>query len=218
MEKKNNSMFKAVSVISLILAIINSVWTVATLVVALVDFEAYTMDFVEASSLVGSTYVSVEVTEAMMEEATIFATSYLIASTISMGITQAVLYVAFEKFKTYQSLTDEEASVYSGKLVAWIVVLFLFAGLLLGILAWIGYNNVTKQQIESYKMQKYMAMNPNNEQHSSPEANDAPETRNTAQDLDLMMARLEKLQRIKEMGGLTDEEYEKLRKDIVNKK
>ena len=87
--------------------------------------------------------------------------------------------------------------------------MFVFGGLLLGLLMLLGYVNVTKEQINSCneKLKK-------NEENQTLQTETVNKSQNV--NLDLMMERLEKLNKIKEMGGLSDEEYNDLRKRILN--
>ena len=85
----------------------------------------------------------------------------------------------------------------------------------------VGYTSVTKQQVEAYKMKNFMATNGVDEgtaERTEQEPEESQTEHNFDADLDTMMARLEKLQKIKEMGAITDEEYEQLRSRIVNNK
>ena len=159
---------------------------------------------------------NVETTPTLVEEAKAVAVGFLVANFISMIASQVLLYFAFVKFKKYSCLTDEEAVFFKGRIVAWVVVMFLFAGLVIGVVALVGYNTTTKQQIENYTMQQYQQRHQDMDQSQSKTEQTTEDQ--TDVDMDKMIARLEKLNRIKEMGGLTDEEYERLRKEIVNKK
>ena len=211
MGKKYNSSYKAISIISLIMAIIYSFFTVFLIVAAIMDFDNLVLSFVAEETISSG----VEITSEMIEVAKISAVTFVSMMVIYWCGMQTMLYIAFAKFKKYSSLTDEEAHKYNGRLVAWVVVLFMFSSLLLGILAIVGYVNGTKHQVDNYRRKMYEAAQ-TNDAESSADISDQP--KEYEKDLDLMMSRLEKLQRIKDMGGITDEEYEKLRKEIVNKK
>ncbi len=206
MEKKINGSFNAVSIISLITAIIYSIFTVILLVVSILDFDNFVVSLID----------TVEVTPTLIEDAKAIAIGFFATNFISMIASQVLLYLAFVKFKKYSCLTDEEAVFFKGRIVAWVIVMFLFAGLVIGVVALVGYNTTTKQQIENYTMQQYQQRYQEMEQSQAKTEQKTEEQ--TDFDMDKMIARLEKLNRIKEMGGLTDEEYERLRKEIVNKK
>lgn len=212
MEKKMNGSYKAISIISLIMAIIYSVFTVFLICAAIIDFDNLVLSFAITDEMVNP---SVEITAEMIEVAKIAAITFVASTAVYWAGMQAMLYVAFAKFKKYSALTDEEANKYNGRLIAWVIVLFMFSSLLLGILAIVGYVNGTKPQVDEHRRKMFAAAQASADQ-SSASVGDQPKEYD--RDLDTMMARLEKLQRIKDMGGITDEEYEKLRKEIVNKK
>lgn len=206
MEKVKNPYFKAVSIISLVFAIIMSVSIGLILLAALSDLE-YFVDFflpVIIEDELGSSEVVMDAQGS--------ALTMLVMMAIYMGGLVAFLFVAYAKLKKYAQMTNEEAKAYSGRIIAWIVVMFLFSGILSGGLMLAGYLTVTQKQIESLNTL------PNAENKETNNSGIANENKEVVQDLDTMIERLEKLKRIKEMGGLTDEEYEELRKKIVNGK
>jgi len=206
MEKVKNPYFKAVSIISLVFAIIMSVSIGLILLAALSDLE-YFVDFflpVIIEDELGSSEVVMDAQGS--------ALTMLVMMAIYMGGLVAFLFVAYAKLKKYAQMTNEEAKAYSGRIIAWIVVMFLFSGILSGGLMLAGYLTVTQKQIESLNTL------PNAENKETNNSGIANENKEVVQDLDTMIERLEKLNRIKEMGGLTDEEYEELRKKIVNGK
>ena len=206
MEKVKNPYFKAVSIISLVFAIIMSVSIGLILLAALSDLE-YFVDFflpVIIEDELGSSEVVMDAQGS--------ALTMLVMMAIYMGGLVAFLFVAYAKLKKYAQMTNEEAKAYSGRIIAWIVVMFLFSGILSGGLMLAGYLTVTQKQIESLNIL------PNAENKETNNSGIANENKEVVQDLDTMIERLEKLKRIKEMGGLTDEEYEELRKKIVNGK
>lgn len=207
MNKKSNGMFKAVSVIALVFAIILSVSTVLYWVAALVDFESFAITFAEIET--SSISTTITLTPENMDYVRRLARSSLLVMSILLIAGQAFLYVVYAKFRKYTELTDEEAVQYSSKIIVWIVFLFLFTGILLGLIALIGYTTITKEQVNNYKLKEIAG---GEQTEKSVEKCTTEE-----KDLDKMMDRLEKLNKIKEMGGITDEEYEKLRQDIVNR-
>ena len=158
MEKKFNGSFNAVSIISLITAIIYSIFTVILFVVSILDFDNFVVSLID----------NVETTTpTLVEEAKAVAVGFLVANFISMIASQVLLYFAFVKFKKYSCLTDEEAVFFKGRIVAWVVVMFLFAGLVIGVVALVGYNTTTKQQIENYTMQQYQQRHQDMDQSQS---------------------------------------------------
>ena len=195
MEKKNNGFFKAVSIISLTIAIIYSIALVLFVIAFAMDFQG----LVESFSII----VLEDGTSIVAEGNAIVKAALTIAFVcLYFGAFIAFYFVAFAKIKKYSSLTDAEAKTYSGKIIAWVVVMFIFGGIINAVLMLIGYLTVTEKQVQlvAEKMKKIA-----NEQ----------EDENNDIDMDLMINRLEKLNKIKEMNGVTDEEYEILRKKIV---
>ena len=204
MEKVKNPYYKAVSIISFVFAIIFSVSLGIILVASLLDVE-YFISFFEPI-IMEDGYGNTELVMDMQTS----AIAMLVIMSIYMGGLVAFLFVAYAKLKKYTELTNEEAKVYSGRLIAWIVVMFLFGGMIMGLLMVVGYITITEKQISALNLTDVSVVN---------SVKEVKEENNTkTQDLDLMIVRLEKLQRIKEMGGLTDEEYENLRQAIVNGK
>jgi len=202
MEKKYNGMFKAVSVISLVLAIIFSVSSALLLLTTLIDFESFALTFIEE----GTTNISPE----MISDVRLAATIYMVVMGVYMLGSQILLYISYNKFKFYSNLTNEEASKYNGKIIAWIVFHFICSGLLLGILSLVGYLTVTKGQVEQYR-----GIKDSNQEYNNENTHDQNLEQNN--DLDKMMERLERLQKIRDMGGITEEEYQALRSKIINK-
>ena len=203
MEKKENGYFKAVSILSLVCAIITFVALVIVIVAVAMDFE-YFMTFFETLenegiSNAGEILSRTEIV-AMFVMLCVYLASYVV-----------VCIIAFVKLRKYTYLTNEEAKTYNGKIIAWVVVMFLFGGTILGIIMLMGYLNVTKVQIEQLSNDQEVGNSQNTGETQMSEALGS-------QDLDAMMERLEKLNKPKEMGGLSDEEYENLRKRIVNNK
>lgn len=205
MEKKKNGYFKAVSIISLIGAIILSVLLIFVLGAALTDFQTFMESFeqvviAETGGIPGSG-------EEILLDAQSSAIVMLVFFSIMIGGGATVCFLAYFKIKKYSELTNEEANIYNGRILAWVVVMFVCGGFVMGLLMLFGYLNVTKVQTEEYeKSTNLFELNQINSDNSD------------NVDLDLMMERLEKLQEIKELGGLTDEEYENLRRSIIEGK
>ena len=203
MEKRKNGYFKAVSILSLISGILFAIALVLFIIGSIVGIDLILEAIVaeiEGAGLTGyETLASGELV------------SLIVVMCIYMAGYVALSFVAFAKLKKYTYLTNEEAQKYNGKIIAWIVVMFLFCGTILGIIMLLGYLNVTKVQIDQLNLK---ACETDNEVLENNQVNESTDTK----DLDLMMERLEKLNKIKEMGGLTDEEYETLRKKIVDNK
>lgn len=205
MEKKKNGYFKAVSIISLVSAIILSVLLIFVLGAALTDFQTFMESFeqvviAETGGIPGSG-------EEILLDAQSSAIVMLVFFSIMIGGGATVCFLAYFKIKKYSELTNEEANIYNGRILAWVVVMFVCGGFVMGLLMLFGYLNVTKVQTEEYeKSTNLFELNQINSDNSD------------NVDLDLMMERLEKLQEIKDLGGLTDEEYENLRRSIIEGK
>lgn len=205
MEKKKNGYFKAVSIISLVSAIILSVLLIFVLGAALTDFQTFMESFEQVA--IGETGGIPGSGEEILLDAQSSAIVMLVFFSIMIGGGATVSFLAYFKIKKYSELTNEEANIYYGRIIAWVVVMFVCGGFVMGILMLFGYLNVTKVQIEEYeKSTNLFELNQINSDNSD------------NVDLDLMMERLEKLQEIKDLGGLTDEEYENLRRSIIEGK
>ena len=207
MEKKQNSYYKAVSIISLVVAILVSVVLCFVIVGAICDIEGLMIEVIASYE----EYAGVPGT--LTEDVRTFTIVMMVLTCIYLAEVAAFHYLAYAKLKKYTNLTDEEAKKYNGKLLAWTIVMFLFSGILNGVLMICGYTSITKEQVEKF----------DNEQNSSDQDKPIEESVNQSsgtsldtQSLDTMIERLNKLNKIKEMGGLTDEEYENLRKKIVD--
>jgi len=211
MEKKKNGCFKAVSVISLVIAIIYSVVLAFILISAIVDFQALVESF-EIVALEETGGVPESSEDVLLVGARTAAIITLVAFSIMFAGMITVYFLTFTKMKKYSCLTNEEAHIYSGRLIAWIIVFFVFGDIVNAVLLLCGYFNVTKPQIDEYRR----AFDAQYSIDEVPQTND--EKIDESVDLDLMITRLEKLNKIKEMGGLSDEEYESLRKSIVEGK
>ena len=202
MERKNNGYFKAVSIISLVLAILLSVVTLMIIFGAMIDFNTLVVTFAEIDNAgvpdadMASTYSIVVV---MFVLTILYLVGYIVFH-----------FLAFFKLKKYSNLTNEEAKQYSGRIIAWTILMFLISGLVSAILMILGYENVTKKQVEELAMQQNQTQ-VETKKNSQTETSDVDVLK-----LDTMIARLEKLNKIKELGGLTDEEYEELRKKIID--
>lgn len=210
MEKKQNGYFKAVSIISLVYAICLCVLFVFVFVAALTDFQFFMESFEQIVIAETGGVPGVEV-EQILLSAQSSAVIVLILFGVLIGGSAAVCYLAYFKLKKYSELTNEEAALYNSRIIVWIVVMFVCSGFIMGLLMLLGYINITKVQIDEFNGVK-----------AKPQAEESTETEtiktNNSVDLDKMMERLEKLQKVKDMGGLTDEEYEELKKSIIDGK
>ena len=205
MEKKKNGCFKAVSIISLILGIIYSVVLTFILIAAIVDFQGL-VDSFNVSLLEETGGVPGSATEEMLIEARTFAIITVVGLSISFAAMIAVYFLTYAKMKKYSYLTNEEANKYSGRIIAWMIIFCVCGDFITAVLLLCGYLNVTKAQIDEFRK----PVESENIEEQKQETNPV--------DLDVMMERMEKLQKIKEMGGLSDEEYETLRKAIIDGK
>ena len=210
MEKKQNGYYKAVSIISLVVAILSSIILCFTIVGSIFDLNGLILEFISYAY-----EESVGVPGEITGEVKNFTIVMIVTTCIYIACYAAVHYLAYVKLKKYSRLTDEEAKNLNGKLVAWTVIMFLFSGIINGVLMLCGYTSVTKEQIENFD-------NSQNSVSQNTVTNQAKQENNMesidTKDLDAMIERLERLNKIKQMGGLTDEEYENLRKKIVDNK
>lgn len=211
MEKKKNGCFKAVSIIALTLGIIYSVVLAIVVIASIVDFQALVESF-EIATLEETGGVPGAEVDEFFVDAKSSAIIMVVGLSISFAAMIAVYFLTYAKMKKYSYLTNEEANKYSGRIIAWIVVFCVCGDFINAVLLLCGYFNVTKPQIDEFR--KPVEPEQTEEQKQIEE-----QKQDVSQvDLDKMMERIEKLQKIKEMGGLTDEEYESLRKDIVDGK
>lgn len=205
MEKKKNGYFKAVSIIALVLATIYTICLGLIIVGAIFDFE----------SLILEVMITIEDTagipESISSDIQNFTITMLVLTCVYIAALSVVHYLAYFKLKKYTQISDEEAKLYNAKIIAWIVIMFLFSGVLNGILMLCGYTSITKLQIENVNNVESNLQNQSDKNQETGTNNTSINTK----DLDTMIERLEKLNKIREMGGLTEEEYEILRKKIA---
>lgn len=122
--------------------------------------------------------------------------------TLSIAV-YAIIQGSF--FIKYSALTNEEASRKYKNCIAWTVCSFVFTGALNGILAILGLTNVIKAQKEEYE-----GVRPSSNQNSQTEQREL-----SAEELDKAKDKLEKLNELKISGGITDEEYNRMRAKIM---
>ena len=120
------------------------------------------------------------------------------------------MFIAGVKYKKYSNLTNEEATKYYGKCIAWCVCSFLFAGMLIGVISCIGLCTVQEKQkngeigVETQPQQA--------------EQKTENKSTITVQNLDVLKERLERLEALKQAEAITEEEYQNLRVQIMGTK
>ena len=100
--------------------------------------------------------------------------------------------------------TDEQIKENSGAIITWIVV-FFFGGILTGVLALVGYLMVADSQTEN------KPQNNSRVEVSGKTLDD--ETEGETDDI----GKIERLNKLNKQGLITEDEYETLKKQILNK-
>ena len=201
MERTYNGFYKAVYIICLIVAICASIAFVAGLIILINGInDPITINVMNEYG---------EMVEEVLAPETI--ASYLLSLELTLAGYCVLNYCAYAGFKKYTYMPEEEVQSYRNRIVTWIVVFFLVDGLIVAILSLIGLLRKKKgENLEEKKALETSVTEPqNNPVQESKPAGDAG--------LDKMIERLEKLNRLKEMGAISDAEYEKLRQTIVSK-
>lgn len=201
MEKAYNGFYKAVYIICLIVAICASIAFVAGLIILINGInDPITINVMNEYG---------EMVEEVLAPETV--ASYLLSFELTLAGYCVLNYCAYAGFKKYAYMPEEEVQLYRNKIVTWIVVFFLVDGLIVAILSLIGLLRKKKSEnVEEKESPETSVTEPqNNPVQEAKPAGDAG--------LDKMIERLEKLNKLKEMGAISDAEYEKLRQTIVSK-
>lgn len=204
MERKYNGFYKAVSILCLIAAIGATLIFLASIGVLIHGINEpitiHVMD--EYGSMV----------EELVQPETL--ATYLMSVAITTAAYLTLNYCAWECFKKYSVMTEEEAQENRNKIIAWIVVFFVFNGLLIAILSLVGFLRKNDQSPVVEENGEPVENVPAKEEQP---VGVETKKKESADNVDKMMERLDKLNRLKEMGAITDAEYEKLRQTIVSK-
>lgn len=202
MEKVKNGYYKAVAIISYISAALITAASIF-LIISLMSNLDFVVDTVGKILIEGAEVGEVSSDMVGLEQETI--KTMLLTESITYLFTGAYTFVQAAFFNKYSNLTNEQASKYYKKCVAWCVVAIVVSDLLIGILALVGLLNVQKKQKEAFE-----GVDLSNEQQ-----NQAQEQEITTEKLESVQIRLEKIKELKENGALTDQEYETLRDKIL---
>ena len=148
----------------------------------------------------GSTFFKVSGVLAIISGA-IYCLGFVVIFPLIIGVPLIIGGVQFSK---YAEFTDEQIKENSGAIITWIVV-FFFGGILTGVLALVGYLMVVNSQTENKPQ--------NNSRVEVSGTTLEDETKGETDDI----GKIERLNKLKEQGLITLEEYETLKKQILNK-
>lgn len=198
MEKTKNKFYKAAAIIEFVIGGIFALAILAVLSEVLTSNTAVYELFEEELNAGELTKGDLEYMRSLLTTACVI----LIACTAMFFITGAFLL-------KYSNLTDEQASKYFGKSIAWVVVSFLFGGTLIGILATIGLVNIQAKQKERFLKGE----------SAIPEVKEEKKDNDkySLENIEKMQQRLIILKELKDANNLTEEEYNSLREQVVIK-
>lgn len=214
MEKTVNNYYKAVSILCYIFASI----LVVTCVLGLIGLSSSNELFVQMYNEYIAEGLDSAMAQALVEQVKNTVYALFIVGIISAGFT----YAEGAIFGKLTIMDDKKAYEKYSFALAWIIVSFFFCGLLIAGLALAGLLAVQKKQKE-----RYLAGEPNlanvasgvQGAQTAPVAPVAPvkkeETNYSLENMEKVRERLVKLQEIKELGALTDEEFNKIRSEIM---
>ena len=214
MEKTVNNYYKAVSILCYIFASI----LVVTCVLGLIGLSSSNELFTQMYNEYIAEGLDPAMAQALVEQVKNTVYALFIVGIISAGFT----YAEGAIFGKLTIMDDKKAYEKYSFALAWIIVSFFFCGLLIAGLALAGLLAVQKKQKE-----RYLAGEPNlanvasgvQGAQTAPVAPVAPakkeETNYSLENMEKVRERLVKLQEIKELGALTDEEFNKIRSEIM---
>lgn len=206
MERVKNKFYVAVSVLHFVFASICTLFSLTMIIPAiLVDYStALEMELVEESMEEYGT-LSIEALE--------MAKTMIIGMIIFMVACSVVCFIAGAKFKKFSYMTNQEAKDYWGKSLAWVVVSYIFAGVLVGGLATAGLCVVQAKQKNGEVSADWTTSTGKKVdiETGNVEEDDALSTEN----LEKIRVRLEKLKELKDAGAITEEEFISLRENTV---
>lgn len=114
------------------------------------------------------------------------------------------------QYLKYADYTNEQIAASSSPIIVWTVVFFM-AGVLLGILSLLAYLSVTNSTIARN-------VNPNNyDYNNSTEVTGEIRPDDTNKSDDDKISKLERLNKLKEQGLISEEEYNNLKNDLLKK-
>lgn len=217
MEKTVNNYYKAVSILCYIFASI----LVVTCVLGLIGINSSNELFVQMYEEYIAEGLDPAMAQALVQQVVNTVYALFIVGIISAGFT----YAEGAIFGKLTIMDDKKAYEKYSFALAWVIVSFFFCGLLIAGLALAGLLAVQKKQKE-----RYLAGEPNlanvasgvQGAQTAPVAPVAPiapvkkeETNYSLENMEKVRERLVKLQEIKELGALTDEEFNKIRSEIM---
>ena len=214
MEKTVNNYYKAVSILCYIFASI----MVVTCVLGLIGVNSSNELFAQMYDEYIAEGLDEAMAQALVQQVVNTVYALFIVGIISAGFT----YAEGAIFGKLTIMDDKKAYEKYSFALAWVIVSFFFCGLLIAGLALAGLLAVQKKQKE-----RYLAGEPNlanvasgvQGAQTAPVAPVAPvkkeETNYSLENMEKVRERLVKLQEIKELGALTDEEFNKIRSEIM---
>lgn len=218
MEKNQSSkVTNKLYIASGITSIINSALAIVITLISLILFiliafvpSVYNTIYDSFLSLAYELGLTIEEAEILAIDSVSSLSSSLIYSVISLIPSFIVSLLAGIKLIKMSKQTDEQASKTFRSAIIWTVMSFLFAGYLPGGLALGGLLSVHKKQKNRFSF-GYVTPEQQVEEEKQ-------ESKYSEEDLEKMMARLEKLEALKERNAITEEEYNSLRDQIIGKK
>jgi len=204
MEKTTNSYYKAVSILCYIFGGLSIAGGILFIVWGSLSFNSNSLLFQDIynDALVdyaGDVQTALEFTRAVIRMIIVMG-ALIVASS-------PVMFVEGVVFGKLVELTDKEADEKYSKALAWSIVSFFFGGLLIGGLAIGGLMSTQNFQRVRYLATKDMPVIVEPEQNANKPI--------SLEKIDRVNERLHKLDELKKSGALTEEEYTRLRAEIV---
>jgi len=207
MEKKTNKFYKAVSVLDFVFAGLGFAFLLFAIIGMIVN-NAIIQEILDAAIAEG--YDPSTGMGAATQISYSIVVAYIVFFAI-IGVAECVvMIIAGVQFGKLSEMTDEEAASTYGKAMAWSIVSFFFGGLLMGGLALGGL-------LTTHQTQKNNYMNATKESLHAKETQTASKKEDplSPENMERARERLVKLNSLKESGALNEDEYERLRKEIV---
>lgn len=108
-------------------------------------------------------------------------------------------------FMNYAEMDSHALAKKNTIIIVWIVIFFLFGGMITGVLALSAYLDSREDVAETS----------NSNSNTNSNSNVAEDIQKT--DTDLLVEKIERLDKLHKDGLITDEEYESLKKDVLKK-
>lgn len=215
MEKTKNGWYKAVSIMQYIVASIFVVGLIIMLFGGLTQGEKVAQILNEAKLLDEKGNIMVFDAESVK--------TLVLGMTMLMAPLIVVMYIEAVLFGKYSYMTDAEAAVSYRTCLVWTIVMFFVGGNLPAILALVGLLKIHARQKERFvanEMAAENSVNLNNDKQSEvKEKIPAVEVSDPEkmQKENKQSERLAKLEKLKENGAVTEEEYIQLKNKILKK-